>query len=551
MGRSVVGPLARDDGFVQAIVSTRARAHGRCRRLACRPLAMVGLVVMALAAGCGSSSSGDDGGARDGGARDGGARDGGARDGGATDGGARDGATDAPLDGGADAAAGDPDAAVADAAIDGMGFDAGPVDESERRPGGDTTTSVLGVGAFVQPAANLSLLRRGDFEAGLQFFQLTWVPAPGSPPESDGLGPTFNAASCLSCHVRNGRAVPGDAPNAGVGVLVRLGTSEHVPDPHYGEQLQPFGVSGVPGEGRVRHAWEIVREVVLPGGERVVLRRPAYTIEALTHGPLAARTSLSPRTSPHLLGQGLLEAVPESVLAAWHDPDDSDGDGVSGRLPRLPDGSVGRFGWKSAQPTVEAQTAAAFLGDLGLTSPLFPEENCPDPQTECRAASSGGSPELPAVRLRVTSAYVRLLGVPARRDPDAPQVLAGRSLFRAIGCASCHRPSLETGDSVEPELAHQTIWPYSDLLLHDLGDGLDDGVAEGDASSFEWRTAPLWGLGLVPEVNGALALLHDGRASTWDEAILWHDGEAAAARGAYETLSAEERAAIGAFLGSL
>ncbi|MCU0676155.1 MAG: c-type cytochrome [Myxococcota bacterium] len=463
-----------------------------------------------------------------------------------TDGGVRDATFDAwTFDVGVDAsgdAGGVGDAGSRDA--NATGFDAGPVDESERRPGGDTTTSVLGVGAFVQPAANLSLLR-------LQFFQLDWVPAPGSPPESDGLGPTFNAASCLSCHARNGRAVPGDAPNAGVGVLVRLGTLDHFPDPRYGDQLQPFGVAGVPGEARVEYAWEIVREVVLPGGQRVVLRRPTYTLRSPAHGPLAEGVGLSPRTSPHLLGQGLLEAVPESVLAEWHDPDDRDGDGVSGRLPRLPDGSVGRFGWKSAQPTVEAQTAAAFLGDLGLTSPMFPTENCPEAQAACRAAPSGGSPELPAVRLRVTSSYVRLLGVPTRRDPDAPQVLAGRALFRAIGCASCHRPNLETGDAVEPELAHQTIWPYTDLLLHDLGEGLADGVAEGDAAPSEWRTPPLWGLGLVPEVNGALALLHDGRAHTWEEAILWHDGEAEAARATYETLSAGDRAAIAAFLASL
>ncbi len=509
--------------------SVRASTH----RLAATLLVSVGLAV-----GCGSSGGADDGGVR-------------------TDGGVRDATFDAwTFDVGVDAngdASGDAggvgDAGSRDA--NATGFDAGPVDESERRPGGDTTTSVLGVGAFVQPAANLSLLRRSDFEAGLQFFQLDWVPAPGSPPESDGLGPTFNAASCLSCHARNGRAVPGDAPNAGVGVLVRLGTSDHSPDPRYGDQLQPFGVAGVPGEARVEYAWEIVREVVLPGGQRVVLRRPIYTLRSLAHGPLAEGVGLSPRASPHLLGQGLLEAVPDSVLAEWHDPDDRDGDGVSGRLPRLPDGSVGRFGWKSAQPTVEAQTAAAFLGDLGLTSPMFPTENCPEAQAACRTSPSGGSPELPAVRLRVTSAYVRLLGVPARRDPDAPQVLEGRALFRAIGCASCHRPSLETGDAVEPELAHQTIWPYSDLLLHDLGEGLADDVAEGDAAPSEWRTPPLWGLGLVPEVNGALALLHDGRAHTWEEAILWHDGEAEAARATYETLSAEDRAAIAAFLASL
>ncbi|MEM9195638.1 MAG: di-heme oxidoredictase family protein [Myxococcota bacterium] len=420
------------------------------------------------------------------------------------------------------------------------------LDERERQPGGDTTTDELGEGAFVQEAANLSILRRGDFQAGQQFFRLEWVEAPGRS-EIDGLGPTFNAISCIACHARNGRASP-PADEAGPGVLLRLGSSMGASDPVYGQQLQPFGIAGVPGEGTVQIASEVADAVSLP--EAVVeLRRLRFSLGPLSFGPLAAGTRTSPRLAQQLVGLGLLEAIEVDDVVAFEDPNDADGDGVSGRAAWLQDGSLGRFGWKAAQATVASQSAAALFGDLGLTTSFHPLDNCPPAQLACREAPSGGEPEVNDVRLAVIAAYVRLLGVPARRN--AENVLSGKALFARIGCGDCHRANFLTGPAQDPELADQNIWPYTDLLLHDMGPGLADGVPEGAANGSEWRTPPLWGLGLIEQVNGERYLLHDGRARTLAEAILWHGGEAQASRELYVGLTPEERAAIHEFVDSL
>lgn len=422
-----------------------------------------------------------------------------------------------------------------------------PLEDGELAPGGETTTPDIGIGAFTVQAANLPLARRGDFEAGLQFFQLPWVVAPGRP-EADGLGPTFHADSCLGCHVRNGR---GSVQS----ILLRIGLGpNNDPLPEYGSQLQPFGIAGVPGEGKPVRA-ETVTTHRRVDATAASLLLPTYSISSPAYGPLGDDLRISARIAPQIVGQGLLEAISEDDLVAGADPDDEDGDGISGRVHWVQDGDatrVGRFGWKAMHASVESQTAAAFSEDLGITSARFPEINCPGSQSACRAAPSGGSPELGAARLRVTVAYMRLLGVPRRRGGDTDEILRGKALFNAVGCASCHRPSFQTrADASEPELASQRIWPYSDLLLHDMGDRLADRRKEGDAGEREWRTPPLWGLGLVPVVNGERHLLHDGRARTIEEAILWHDGEAAAARLAYEQLSPATRAELEAFVESL
>lgn len=463
------------------------------------------------------------------GAGDGGAADGGVRDGRAADVETRDAALDVPQDSTAERD-GSRDASAALL----------PLEEGELLPGGETTTPVVGASAFLQEAANLSVLRRGDFQAGLQFFQLDWEVAPGRP-EADGLGPTFNATSCIGCHERNGRGLVTG------GVLLRLG-SEAGADSRYGNQLQPLAVSGVPGEGIVTATRDEVRSFPLSDGD-VRLFEVRYVISDLPFGPLDAETRTSARIAQQLVGQGLLEAVEHAEILRFEDPDDDDADGVSGRAAWIDGDTLGRFGWKAAQPDVEAQTAAAFAGDLGLTSSRHPTENCPVVQVECRATPTGGSPELPESRLRVTSAYVRLLGVPARRGGDA--VLEGKTLFHRVGCASCHRPSMTTGTALEPELTEQRIWPYTDLLLHDMGPELDDGVPEGVATSSEWRTAPLWGIGLVEAVNAERHLLHDGRASTLEEAVVWHGGEAASSRTRYSNLTSAERLALHAFIESL
>lgn len=461
-----------------------------------------------------------------------------------------------PLDAGA------PDAPSSDAARPGV--DGGPSDaasavdaapdagiaaleDGELAPGGATTTDNVGAGAFTVQAANLPLARRAEFEAGLQFFQLPWVVAPGRA-DTDGLGPTFHADSCLGCHARNGR---GGLQT----ILLRIGLGpDNTPDPNYGSQLQPFGIAGVPREGTPVRS-EVTVSHARADGTSVALLEPSYAIVDPGYGAFGADLRISPRIAPQIVGQGLLEAISEADVIAGADPDDANGDGISGRVHWVDDGGaarVGRFGWKGMHASVESQTAAAFSEDLGITSSRFPYANCPGAQSACLAAPNGGSPELNATRLKVTVAYMRLLGVPARRGGDTTEVLQGKALFASVGCASCHRPSFRTrADAAEPELAGQLVWPYTDLLLHDLGERLADHRKEGDAGPREWRTPPLWGLGLVPVVNGTRFLLHDGRARDLDEAILWHDGEAAASRLAYEQLSTVEQARLRAFVESL
>lgn len=435
-------------------------------------------------------------------------------------------------------------------APDGGGVSPAPLEEGELLPGGETTSEAIDGSAYVQQAANLSVRRRAEFAAGLQFFRLDWVPAPGRP-EIDGLGPTFNAISCIACHERNGRGAPSSNAIFSPGVLLRLGSAEGAGDPNYGGQFQPRGIAGVPGEGVQRRVETPGPDFVFADGSSLGTTAVHYTVENLAFGPLAPNTRISPRLTPQLLGQGLLEAIDRGDLEALADPEDADADGVSGRLAVLPSGEVGRFGWKAAAPTVLAQTAGAFFGDMGLTSPLHPEENCPEAQTSCRAARHGGSPELTAERLEATAAYVRLLGVPRRRGGDALEVRRGKAIFAAIGCAACHTPSFVTGDAEEPELSGQRIWPYSDLLLHDLGDALADGQGEAAATGREWRTPPLWGIGLLEAVHGEVHLLHDGRAESVGEAIAWHGGEGQASRDAFAALSAEDRQALIRFVNSL
>jgi CxxC motif-containing protein (DUF1111 family) len=331
---------------------------------------------------------------------------------------------------------------------------------------------------------------------------------------------------------------------------------EPLPDPVYGDQIQGNAVEGARAEADV-----IVDYVEEPGsfpdGESFSLRRPHYELERLAYGEPAAQLALSPRVAPAMIGLGLLETVPESVLRALADPDDADGDGISGRVNMVHEiergtESIGRFGWKAEQPSVKQQVAAAFSGDMGLTTSLFPSENVTSAQVELLDFPSGGTPEVGDDILERVVTYVRLLAVPARRDHDAPEVSAGEELFAKLGCASCHAPSLRT--SAWPglgELVPSEIHPYSDLLLHDLGADLSDERASFAATGREWRTPPLWGIGLLQRVNGHQLLLHDGRARGFTEAILWHGGEAEAARSAFTLLPRAGRAALLKFLESL
>jgi CxxC motif-containing protein (DUF1111 family) len=452
------------------------------------------------------------------------------------------------------------------AACGGGGGGGASGDPTEALSGGTTTVVDTTRDAFSRPLAGLASERRDVFFLGNSVFNTSWVSAPASADGFDGLGPLFNTAACSNCHFKDGRGKPPTPDDDRlVGLLFRLsvpGVGEHggtVDEPTYGGQLQPNGILGVPPEGSV--AIDYTEEVVaLAGGETASLRRPIYRLTDLAYGPMRADVMVSPRVAPAMIGLGLLEAIPEADLRALEDPEDRDGDGVSGRANQVWDvrrGApvMGRFGWKAGQPTVEQQTAGAFNGDMGISSSLFPRQPCTDAEAACLAAPTGeanGERELTDTKLGWTTLYGRALAVPARRNVDAPEVRRGRALFDEVGCAACHRPTWVTGDVEDiPELSRQTIHPYTDLLLHDLGDGLADGRSEFAADGREWRTPPLWGIGLVETVNRHRFFLHDGRARGLLEAVLWHGGEAQASRDRVIALSPAERAALIAFLESL
>ncbi|MCA9705788.1 MAG: thiol oxidoreductase [Myxococcales bacterium] len=445
-----------------------------------------------------------------------------------------------------------------------------PADEAPLAPypgeelaGGETTVFDETGLAFALALRNLDHEQRGDHFVGNSFFNQNWVQAPASTEGRDGLGPVFNARSCSGCHFRDGRGTPPEPGEPMVSMLVRLSVPGQapdggpLPDPVYGDQLQPDGILDVPGEGLAEVRYEEV-----PGtyadGEAYSLRRPVYTLTALAFGPLAEGVLLSPRTAPAVIGLGLLEQIPAEDLLALEDPDDADDDGISGRAnyptdPVTGAPGLGRFGWKANQVGLLQQNTGAFLGDMGITTALHPAQNCTEGQAECGAALDGGMPEADALVVDRVTFYTRTLAVPARRDVDDPVVLAGRERFEQAGCAACHVPRFVTGpgESGIPQLEGQQIWPYTDLLLHDMGEALADGRPDYLADGREWRTPPLWGIGLVPTVNEHDHLLHDGRARGLAEAILWHGGEGEAAREAFRTMPREDREALLAFLESL
>jgi CxxC motif-containing protein (DUF1111 family) len=447
-------------------------------------------------------------------------------------------------------------------------------------PGGTATThKSRNRNAFSQPSANIGFERLSKFTLGNALFRKLWVPAPSSTTSSDGLGPLYNARSCQRCHLKDGRGHPPAAnppEDDAVSMFLRLSippqTDEQralleqhrvnvIQEPTYGGQLQDFAVTGLSAEGRMHIDYE-ERPVRLADGTEVSLRAPHYSITDLGYGPLHPQTMLSPRVAPAMIGMGLLEAVPEATILALADPADRDGDGISGRANRVWNRAagevrLGRFGWKAGNPTVAQQSAEAFAGDIGIASPSLPQPwgECTARQQACQKAvhgDDGSGREISAELFDLVVFYARNLAVPERPEADAPEVLAGKRLFHEAGCAACHHPRFVTGHRDDlPEQSEQTIWPYTDLLLHDMGDGLADGRPEGVADGREWRTPPLWGIGLTKTVSGHTFFLHDGRARSLLEAILWHDGEAAAARQRVEAMSAKDRALLLRFLNSL
>jgi CxxC motif-containing protein (DUF1111 family) len=438
----------------------------------------------------------------------------------------------------------------------------GLLEAGEQLPGGEGTNETLfGTNAFLPPASNATLENRRLFFGGNAFFNQAWTAVPSSNTARDGLGPLYNSRSCSGCHAKDGRGRPPLADEEGfVSMLLRLSVDgsdgEPMPEPNYGGQLQPFGVEGVPGEGTPSVSYETISGQYADG-EPYELLRPSYAVAELALGPLHGAVRISPRVAPAMIGLGLLEAISEERLLSLADPDDADGDGVSGRVNRVPDVeagelAIGRFGWKAEQPNVRQQSAGAFLGDLGITSSLFPDEECSPAQLECQASPSGGDPELSDELLESVQRYGQLLAVPARQRYQEPEVLRGKGIFAEVGCGGCHTPSHHTSEEAElTELQGQLIWPYTDLLLHDLGEELSDHRPSFAADGAEWRTPPLWGLGFYPTVNDHDRLLHDGRARGVAEAVLWHGGEAKNARDAFVELPADDRRDLIAFVESL
>ncbi|MBN1209594.1 MAG: thiol oxidoreductase [Myxococcaceae bacterium] len=416
------------------------------------------------------------------------------------------------------------------------------------RAGGDTTIEDRTSLAFAQPAPNLSAEHFERHREGDAAFGAVFVPGPA--PVNPGLGPLFNNNSCNACHLRNGRGMPvmGPGPQR-TQLLVRVslpeGERSHpngpVPVPGLGAQVADQATHGFTPEASVTLSW-VEEEGAYGDGTPYRLRRPGIHIARSDGAPLPPELLTSLRLPPPVFGLGLLEAVDVSTLRALEDADDLNGDGISGRLNEVWDVQAGalapgRFGLKANSPNLLQQSAEAYFNDMGVTSPLFPE---PD-----------GAHDLPRETLEAAVFYAQSLAVPARTALGDAEVQHGEELFLAAGCGHCHRELLETGEHPLPELAHQRIHPYTDMLLHDMGAGLADGRPDGVADGQEWRTAPLWGLGLTQTVLPYAGYLHDGRARTLEEAILWHGGEAERSREHFRTLSATERAALVKFLGSL
>jgi CxxC motif-containing protein (DUF1111 family) len=412
---------------------------------------------------------------------------------------------------------------------------------------------------------------RFRFALGQVVFRRQWVSAPASTTASDGLGPLYNARACAQCHLGGGRGQPPTALVVRLSVPPRTPAErallaerkiKALPEPTYGMQLQAFAIQGHRSEGRIEVSYEEV-SVVLGDGEVVRLRKPSYRLAALGYGPLRDDVAISPRVAPSLVGLGLIEMVPEEqVLERVRGPGEGEGvRGVAGRIWSQERGKVvlGRFGWKADGPTLRQQVAEAFAVDLGISSSLVrqPAGDCTAQQVQCQSAADGrstryGGHELADAVLDLVTVYVASADLPIRQAAVAEAMREGEAHFHAAGCAECHRPSFTTSSTRGPaHLRGRVIWPFTDLLLHDMGEDLADAQPGPAADGRMWRTAPLWEVGRAQTPDGRQTFLHDGRARSVVEAVLWHGGEARAARDAFARLTAAERGALIAFVESL
>lgn len=422
--------------------------------------------------------------------------------------------------------------------------------------GGKQTVFSSNSGAFseafpVMRANAMELHDRGDI-----LFEAKFISDPSR--YNYGLGPLYNNISCVSCHVGDGRGkapLPGDLFQ---GMLLRIsidGTDPHGgpnPAPGFGGQLQQRSIVGTKPEVEIAISYT-EQEYQFPDGEKYFLRKPEFQLNN-PYIPLPANYHISPRMASPVFGLGLLEAVPVSTVLAWADPDDANGDGISGKANMVwsvldNKAMLGRFGWKAGQPTVLQQSAGAANQDMGVTNYVFPVENS---FGQSQFAYSKGIKEISDSNMYALAYYVRTLAVPGRRNAANAEVKQGQKLFNLSGCNACHKSDYFTGfNMAEPEFNYQRIFPYTDLLLHDMGAGLADNRTEFLANGVEWRTAPLWGIGLTRVVNGHNNFLHDGRARNLIEAIMWHGGEAENSKNKFAALSKAERMQLLSYLESL
>lgn len=464
------------------------------------------------------------------------------------------------------------------------GTTAPELDSSERLPGGEGSVSIKPFASFMLPPTNMAEADRPNFHAGKALARQPWIKAPTITDARDGLGPIYNARTCLACHLNGGRGVVPEQPDRMlVSGIVRLsipGKNEHgeaLPEPVYGGQFQSQSVAllhqlrGSAGietthdpkivrpEGYVYIRWH-EQNYTYPDGKTLRLQYPEIQIRNLGYGELHENVMTSLRNAPPIHGMGLLQGIAQSDIDALADPDDADANGISGRVNIVWDFSSkravpGRFGWKANSANIRDQVAGAFRGDVGIVNSVFPEQPCTSAQPACVHSPHGTDEnglELADPLLKLAVDFTRSLAVPKRRKPEHELVMAGRENFYSVGCAECHQPSFTTMANADfPHLSEQKIWPYTDLLLHDMGQALADNRPDFDASGSEWRTPPLWGVGLSKAVNGNNQLLHDGRARNVEEAIIWHGGEAQASRDKFAALSQANRKALIAFVRSL
>jgi CxxC motif-containing protein (DUF1111 family) len=391
-----------------------------------------------------------------------------------------------------------------------------------------------------QPFVHGRRLQHSDFNTGMHS-------EPGNPVFKDvvgKLGDHFVGTSCISCHINNGRALPAKVGEPMTKYLVRVGIdAKGTPHPQLGATLQSQSkTKGQPGEAEITVAGfeEITQNYA--DGTPFTVRKPIYKFNGVTP------PFFSVRLAPQLVGQGLLEAIDESTVAGMQ------AQNKAGKLRTVSDPEtgqtrLGRFGWKGGQARLKQQIAAALNNDMGVPTTIFPTL---DRGTAVPPVTVASNAMLPAEDLENMFRYVALLGIPPRRNMDDPAVIKGEQLFTQAQCSKCHTPVMKTSPyHPMAELRNQTIRPFTDMMLHDMGPGLAENMAEGTASPSEWRTAPLWGIGATAGVSGGEGYLHDGRARTLAEAILWHGGEAQPSREAFWKMAAADRDALVKFLQSL